>query len=129
MQVIGWNLAAMSNEDKEAAENFSKELEGERAHLHKECMGDEVEREAEWCQETLSKLLDTKSKKIRICARSKKWWNGEIKERRSALGREKRKRRRSGAAAHAKAESQRSIRQSKSRMWNDYLLNLRGWEV
>jgi len=45
--------------------------------------------------------------------------NGEIKERRSASGIEKRRGRRSEAAVHAKAELQRSIRQCKSRMWNE----------
>ena len=44
---------------------------------------------------------------------------GEIKEK----GKEVR------GAAHAKAELQRSIRQSKSRMWDDHLQNLRGGEV
>jgi hypothetical protein len=65
-------------------------------------MGDNVQREAEWCEEVLSKVLDAKAKKIRICARSKRWWNGEMKERRSALGREKRRGRRSEAAARVK---------------------------
>jgi len=64
---------------------------------------------AEWCQATLSRVLDATARKIRICARSKRWWNGEIKERRSALGIEKRRGRRSEGAAYAKAELQRSI--------------------
>jgi hypothetical protein len=92
-------------------------------------MGDDVEQEAEWCHETLSKVLDAKAKNIRSCARSKRWWNGEIKERRSALRREKRRGRRSEAAACAKVELQKSIRQSKSQMWNDYMQNHRGCEV
>jgi len=68
VQVMGWNLAAMSQEDQEAAEKLWKELERERAQLGEECMGDDVERKAEWCQSTLSKVLDAKAKKIRICA-------------------------------------------------------------
>jgi len=59
----------------------------------------------------------------------KRWWNGEIRDRRSALGREKRGGRRSEAAARAKEELQMSIRQSKSRMRDDYLQNPRGSEV
>jgi len=109
VQVMGWNLAAMSKEDEKSPEKLWKELEGQRARLDEECTGDEVEREAEWCQETLSRVLDAKAKRIRICARSKRWWNGEIKERRSALRREKRRGRRSEAAAHATVELQRSI--------------------
>jgi len=45
---------------------------------------------------------------MRICARSKSWWNGENKERRSALGREMRRGKRSEAAAEAKAELEKS---------------------
>jgi len=60
VQVMGWNLAAMSQEDEKAVEKLWNELEGQRARLDEECTGDEVEREAECCQETLSKVLDAK---------------------------------------------------------------------
>jgi hypothetical protein len=63
VQVTGWNLAAMSTEDQEAAEKLWWELERERAHLGEECREDDVEREAECCQETLSNILDAKAKK------------------------------------------------------------------
>jgi len=58
----------MSKEDEEAAKKLWQELERDRAHRGKECTGDDVEREAEWSQATLSKVLDGKAKKIRICA-------------------------------------------------------------
>jgi len=119
----------MSQQDNNAAGKPWKELEGPRAGLDEECSGDEVKLEAEWFQESLSKVPDPKAQKIGICARSKRWWNCEINERRSALRRENRWGRRSEAAAHAKAELQRSIRQSKNPMWNDNLLNLRGGEI
>jgi len=106
-----------------------RELAREIAHLGEECMGDDVEREAEWCQEAMSKVLDANAKKIRIYAWSKRWWNGEIKERRRALRREMWRRRRSEATARMKAELQKSIRQSKSQMWNDHMQNLMGGEV
>ena len=77
----------------------------------------------------MSKVLDAKAKNLGIWAQSKRWWNGEIDERRSALGRETRRERRIEAAAHAKAEQRKSIGQSKSRMWDHYLQNLRGGEV
>jgi len=79
MQFIGWNLAAMSKEEEEAVEKLGKELERQRAHLEKESAEDKVESEAEWCQKTLSKVLDEKAKKICICAQLKRWWNCEIK--------------------------------------------------
>jgi len=129
VQVIGWIMAAMSKEDEMAAQNLSKELKEHRACLDEVCMVDEVEWEVEWCHETLSKVLDEKERKIRIFSWLKRCRNGEIMETRSTLGRDKRRGKRSEAAAHAKAELQRPIRQSKSRMWNQYLLNLRGGEV
>ena len=58
MQVIGWNLAPMSKEDEDAAETLWKATGREGAHRGEECMGDDVEREAEWCQTTFSKVLN-----------------------------------------------------------------------
>jgi hypothetical protein len=64
-----------------------------------ESTGDEVESQAERCSDALSKVLDATAKKICICHCLKRQWNGEIKEKRSQLGREKRRRRRSVATA------------------------------
>jgi hypothetical protein len=69
------------------------------------------------------------SEKIRVCDLSKRWWNSEIKKGRSTLGGEKRSGGRSEASAGVKADRQKSIRQSKRRMRNDYVQNLRGGEV
>jgi hypothetical protein len=77
----------------------------------------------------LSKVLDATAKKIMICAHSKRWWNGKIKEKRSQHGREKRRRCRSAATAQAKAELQKSVWRAKDKMWNDYVKNLRRPEV
>jgi hypothetical protein len=68
------------------------------------------------------------AKKIKICAKSKRWWNAEINDRRMAVGRENRKRN-SEEATRATPELQRSLRLSKSGMWSDYLQNFRGAEV
>jgi hypothetical protein len=119
--VVGWNLAAMTETDVEAAGKLWAELAKERAQLDAECTVDEVEQEAAWCQEAMSSVLDATAKKIRICARSKRWWNADIKERRRTVGRERRRRRHSEEAARAKAELQKSIRRSKREMWSDYL--------
>jgi hypothetical protein len=88
VQLIGWNLAAMSKEDDKPADKLWKEREGQRARIDEECTGDEVEREVECWQEMLNTVLDAKAKKMGICPRSKRWWNGEIQAKRSALGRE-----------------------------------------
>jgi hypothetical protein len=128
-QVVGWNQATMSQEDMEVAEELWRERAKQRAHLRAESTGDEVESVAEWCQEALSKELDATAKKIKICAQSKRWWNGMINEKRSQLGREKRRRCRVAATAQAKAELQKSVWRAKDKMWNDYLKNQGGAEV
>jgi len=124
-QVVGWNLVAMSLEDKEQAEKLWKERAKGRAYLGVRSIGDDVERNAKWCQEVLGKELDASAKKITICARSRSWWNGEIKKRRSQLGREKRRRRRSAATA----QLQKWMQRAKDRMWDYYVKNLWGAEV
>jgi len=78
--VVRWNLAAMTEEDAEAAEKLWRELEKERTDLHAEFASDEVEQEAAWCQEAMGNVLDATAKKIRICAKSKRWWNADIKK-------------------------------------------------
>jgi len=126
---VWWNLAAMTEEDAEAAEKLWTELAKERAHLDAECTADEVEQEATWCQEVTGNVLDATAKKIRICTRSKRWWNADIKKTKKAVGRKKRRRLNWEEAARAKAELQKSIRQSKRKMWREYLQNLRGAEA
>ena len=127
-RVLGWNLAAMTEEDAKAAKKRWMELATQRAHLDAECTADEVEQEPAWCQEALGIILDATAKTIRICAKSKRWWNANIRERMMAVGREKRSRRNLAEAAKTKAEFQKSIRQSKRKMWSEYLQNLTGAE-
>jgi len=119
----------MTEEDTEAAEELWTELAQERAHLDAECTADKVEQEAAWCQEAMGNVLDTTAKIIRICARSQQVWNADIKKRKTVVGREKGRRRTSEEAPRAKAELKKSIRQSKRKMWSEYLQNLRGAEV
>ena len=115
-RVVGWNLAAMTEKDVEAAEKLWAELAKERAQLDAECTVDEVEQEAAWCQEAMSSVLDATATKIRICARSNRWLNANIKERRRTVGRERRRRQHSEEAVRTKAELQKSIRRSKREM-------------
>jgi hypothetical protein len=124
----GWNIAALTEEDAKAAEKLWMELAKERAHLDAKCTADEVEQEAAWGQEAMGNVPDATAKKIRIGAKSNRWWNADIRQGRKAVGREKRRRRNSEEAAKAQAELQRSIRQSKRKIWSEYLQNLRGAE-
>jgi len=64
-----------------------------------------------------------------INAHSKRWWNGEIQQKKCQLWSEQRGRRRSAAKAQAKADLQKSVRRANDQMWNDYLKHLRVAEV
>jgi hypothetical protein len=128
-RVVGWNLAAMTEEEAKASEKLWMELAEERAHLDAECTADEVEQEAAWCQEVIGNVLDATAKKIKICAKSKRWWNADIRERSKPVGREKRRRRNLEEAAKAKTELLKSIRQFKRKMRSEYLQNLGRAEV
>jgi len=118
----------MTEEDTEAAETLWVELAKDRPHLDAECTEDEMEQVAAWCQGAMSSVLNATAITIRICMKSKRWWNADIKARRKAVGREKRRRRNSEEAAWAKSEFQKLIRRSKSQMLSDYVQNLRGAE-
>jgi hypothetical protein len=119
----------MSKVDEEAAEKVCRELQTERAHLDKQCTRDDVEQTVQCCQETVSKVQDSQAKKLRICARLKSWWNSNIKQRRSELGREKGRGRKSEAAPRAKADLQKSIQHSKSRTSATTLVSVRNTRV
>jgi hypothetical protein len=101
----------------------------EWAQLGGESMGNEVESEAEQCQEALSNVLDPTAKKIMICTHSKRWWTGVIPEKKSQLVRENIRRRRSAAPDQVKADLQKLVWRAKDKMCNDYQNNLRGAEV
>jgi hypothetical protein len=126
---VGWNVAAMTEEDSEAAEKVWTELAKKRTHQDAECTSGEVEQEATWWQEVMGSVLDATVKKISIYARSKMWWNADIQKRRQAVGEEKRRRRNSEQAARAKAELQKSIRISSRKMFTEYLQTLRANKV
>lgn len=127
-RVVGWNLSAMTEEHLEAAEKLWREVAKERAHLRARCTEYEVELMATWCQEAMSTVLNPRAKMIRISAILKRGCNADIKERRTVVGRERR-RRNPGEAARANGKLQKLIRQSKNTMWSEYLQNIRGAEV
>jgi len=109
VRVVGWNFAAMTKEDAKAVEKLWMELATEKAHLDAECTPDLVEQKAACCQEAMGIMLDATAEKIRICAKSKSWWNANIRERWKAVEREKRGRRKSEQATKAKVELQKLI--------------------
>jgi hypothetical protein len=87
-----------------------------------------VEQKAGWCEKALSSVLDATAKKIRICARLQRSRNTDIKERRSTVGRETRRRWHLEEAAGVKGELQNSLQEFKRNMWGECWQNLGGAE-
>jgi hypothetical protein len=65
--------------------------------LTEESSEDELQKEAEWIQRNFANYLNRCCKKVKVCTRSKRWWNEEIGENRRILGSLKRARRRGEA--------------------------------
>jgi hypothetical protein len=128
-EVVGWNLAAMSQEDNMQTDSLWREQAGGSASLGVESTGNDIESEAELCHKARLKVLDATANKISICITSKRWCNGDIELRRCQLGRVISRWRRSAGTAQTKAKLPNSIRRATDRMWNDDLTNLSGAEV
>jgi hypothetical protein len=75
--VMGWQIRALieDGEALEAVEKTWSELSRGRLDLMDECSIGDVNREAEWIEEALTKVLGEHAKLIKLCARSKRWWN------------------------------------------------------
>ena len=93
----------------------------------------DLEDEIEWIHDTLIEVLNTHTKVVTICARSKRWWNDEIREKRRALGRAVRRKRagRGGDAEVrvAKKEMRREIRKARRECWESFLSEANGEDV
>jgi len=92
------------------------EIVMERVHLDVECTEVMVKQEATWCHKSMSRILNATSTTIRIFAILMRWWNADIKERRNAVGTEKRKSCNSEEAAQGQAALQKLIQLSKISM-------------
>ena len=93
----GWALKKKLDEEKEAMkkgervvtlEDKWRILVGEEdwPTLNDTSEKEEVCGEIDWIQSRLIQLLNKETKKITICARSKRWWNEEIRTCRKEVG-------------------------------------------
>jgi len=107
----GWDIDGLKSEEEkenyEKAKKYWKDKSSERPILTEESSGEELQKEAEWIQWSFVNHLNRCCKKVKVCARSKRWWNDEIAENRRILGSLKRARRR-GEATQEQVTKQRS---------------------
>jgi len=128
-KITGWDINGLKSKEEE--ENYKKAQKDwkdkslKRPILDEYSSGGELQREAEWIQRNFVNYLSRHCKKVKVCARSKRWWMGEIVEQRKNLGSIKRARKR-GEATQQHVETQQSnlrriIRQLKTKMWQKFL--------
>ncbi|EED23618.1 reverse transcriptase, putative [Talaromyces stipitatus ATCC 10500] len=84
-EVTGWQIEALLGDKKalQEAKDTWNELAKTQPILTDTTSTEEVEREAEWIERTLTEVLNKHCKQIKLCARSKRWWNSEIEAERS----------------------------------------------
>jgi hypothetical protein len=93
-------------------------------YLSADCPEDKVEQDVTRCQGAMSSVVNATAKKIRIGAKSNRWWNADINEWRNAVRREKRRSWKRDDAARAKAELQKLSRKSLRQMLSNFMQNL-----
>ena len=141
----GWALKKKLDEEKEAQKRGEKVVtledkwrsligEEERPTLSDTSSREEVRAEIDWIQDRLIQLLNKETKKITICARSKRWWNEEIRACRKEVGKAERKRKRREEGwrqilRKAKRNLQDAIRKAKRKTWTEFLQAAVGKEV
>jgi len=126
---MGWDINGLkSKEEEENYKKAQKEWEdksSKRPILNENSSGDDLQMEAEWIQRNFVNHLNRCCKKIKVCARSKKWWMAEIVENQKILGSIKRARKKGEVSQHQVKKQQstlrRMIRQSKTEMWRKFL--------
>jgi hypothetical protein len=126
-EVRGWRVSDITHSEEEgkaAATEWKAETQG-RPVLSDESEEEEVEEEAEWIQGALARVLDNHCKKIKVCAKSKRWWRESIDEKRRLLGIIRGRRQSGRATAKEVREARRAlredIRQAKRTTWEEFL--------
>ena len=71
---------------------------------------EKLQKEAEWMQQNFVNHLNRCGKKVKVCARSRRWWNEEIAENRKILGSLKRARQRVEATQRQVKKQRSNVR-------------------
>jgi len=110
-KITGWDIDGLKSKEEE--ENYKKTQKEwkdkslKRPVLDENSSEDDLQKEAEWIQWNFVNHLNRCCKKIKVCARSKRWWTVEIAENRKFLGSIKRAQKR-GEASQQQVKRQRS---------------------
>lgn len=89
-KITGWSVKALPDEKKKEACANWHQAAAERSWMIEGSLKDDIEREAEWIEFTLTEILDKNATQIRVTGRSKRWWNTEIEAKQNEHGRTRR---------------------------------------
>jgi len=128
-KITAWDIDGLKSKEEE--ENYKKaqkewkDKSSKRPVLDENSGKDDLQKEAEWIQRNFVNHLNRRCKKIKVCARSMRWWTMETAENRKIL-RSINRARKKGEASQQQGRKQRSnlrrmIRQSKTEMWRKFL--------
>jgi hypothetical protein len=123
---IRWDISRMSEDDKDEAELLWLTASETRPTLDDFSFCEDIESETLWIEETLTNILNQKARRIRLCARSKRWWNDTFDAKRKAVSQAKRRQHVSGGADRLRAARKAmktEIRKAKREMWQNFLSN------
>lgn len=84
-KVTGWDIKNMTEDQEQMAYKTWKELADQRIIMNDSNNKAELDEEAQWISDTLILILDQHVNKLKLCARSKRWWSKEINELRSSF--------------------------------------------
>ena len=89
-RVTGWNIDQLA-QDRERAESARQDWIYQQSLITTESINsaEQLDKVAQWTQETLTSILNTWAKPVRLSARSKRWWTEEVKEARALYSRER----------------------------------------
>jgi hypothetical protein len=131
----GWAVSEwLENKDRlEAAEKEWHSRCSGRPVLDTSSTPDDIQNEAEWIWEQLTEMLNKYARKIKIMARSKRWWGPEIKAVHQQYGRVCRDRQRGMATLAEERAAQRTYKRLQCKQkrccWVTFLDNANGDEV
>jgi hypothetical protein len=129
-EITGWDIDKLK-QDPEALEKAEEEWQ--YLALYRPIIGyhsreEDLENEATWIEESLTRILNQHAKALRVTAYSKRWWNSEVQEARSLYAKARRTYKLTGSESEklevnkARNSYYVTVRKAKRRCWQDFLL-------
>ena len=88
-KITEWDIDGLKSKEEEEnyikAQKEWKDKSSKRPVLDEKSSGDDLQKEAEWIQQNFVNHLNRCCNKVKLCARSKRWWTAEIAENRKIL--------------------------------------------